>query len=349
MIEINSFLVTDSFFAARNSHGGFSSLFDEVFDPRDYNKLFILKGGPGTGKSTFMRGLVSFANENGIDAEAVLCSSDTSSLDGVIMKKADKRVAVIDGTAPHSKDPVFPGAIDEIINLGEGFDIAALEAKRDAIITLSEAKSKGYKAAYSALKNAKGIFDYIWYSLLNSAFYNEAELLARTAISGLNFDAFEVGRTPKLYSAFGKDGYKTLPPRPSKHTLKICGNPFLSGMFLDAVFRHAKDKKIPATRVPSALDDRLAERVFVGNTVLVSSENGECDIKLGEYNVEDFCPSFATVYEAYSSLLLLSKKHFKAASDAHFGLENIYSSAMDFENNERLFTDLCDCLGDIFA
>lgn len=349
MIKINSFLVSDTFFAARNSHSGFQSLFDEIFNPRDYTRLFILKGGPGTGKSTFMRGLVSFANENGIDATAVLCSSDPSSLDGVIMKKSGKQVAVIDGTAPHCKDPNFPGAIDEIINLGEGFDTGALEAKRDDILTLSESKGREYKSAYSALKSAKGVFDYIWYSLSNSRFYNEAELLAKTVVAELNFDNYVADKTPKLYSAFGKDGYKILPPKPSEAKLKIRGNSFLSALLLDAVYGHAKEKSIPALRVPSALDDRLAERVIIGNTALISSESCESDINLGEYDIEDFCPYFSTVYEAYSSLLELAKSHFKAASDAHFGLEDIYSTAMNFENNERLFANLCDWLGDIFA
>ena len=349
MIKIDSFLVTDTFFAARNSHGGFQSLFDEVFNPRDYTKLFILKGGPGTGKSTFMRGLVSFANGHGIDAEAVLCSSDPSSLDGVIMEKVGRRIAVIDGTAPHCKDPIFPGAVDEIINLGESFNSKMLEEKRTEILQLSEAKARGYKSAYSTLRSAKDIFDYIWYSLCNSAFYNEAELLSKS----IHFDAenrhSDIKSTAKLYSAFGKDGYKILPPKVEEKTVRIGGNRFIVSLLLDAIYRDFRGKNWPVVRVSSALDERVCERLIIGKATAIWSEGGECDIDLGEYKIEDYCPCFDSVYSAYTSLLELAKTHFKAASDAHFGLEAIYSSAVNFENNERLFGDLCNRLGDIFA
>ena len=313
MIKIDSFWVKDTFFAARNSHGGFQSLFDEVFNPREYAKLFILKGGPGTGKSTF------------------------------------KRVAVIDGTAPHCKDPIFPGAVDEIINLGESFKTDVLEEKKDEILELSEAKGRGYKSAYLALKNAKGVFDYIWHSLCSSAFYNEAELLSKTINIDYKNGIFPARSTAKLYSAFGKDGYKILPPAASKTVVKIGGTPLLISLFLDAIYRGLKDKNPTVIRVPSALDERVCERIIIGDTTLIYDAGGECDIDLHEYKARDFCECFESVNSAYTSLLDLAILHFKEASDAHFGLEKIYSSAVDFENNERLFGNLCDRLGDIFA
>ena len=42
------------FFAGGNTGVGFYSFYDQVVGP-DPNHLYILKGGPGTGKSTFMR------------------------------------------------------------------------------------------------------------------------------------------------------------------------------------------------------------------------------------------------------------------------------------------------------
>jgi sodium/proline symporter len=85
------------------------------------------------------------------------------------------------------------------------------------------------------LRYAKGVFDYIWYSLSNSAFYNEAELLAKATVAQFDFDGVTSIYTPKLYSAFGKDGYKTLPPNLSKTALTIGGNPLLAGLLMSAV------------------------------------------------------------------------------------------------------------------
>jgi Mrp family chromosome partitioning ATPase len=49
------------FFAAANTEMGFRSLFDEIFAPEKFRRIYILKGGPGTGKSTLMRNLGAVA------------------------------------------------------------------------------------------------------------------------------------------------------------------------------------------------------------------------------------------------------------------------------------------------
>ena len=45
----------ERYFAAANSGDGFFSLFSEVFDRKKLDKIYILRGGPGTGKSTLMK------------------------------------------------------------------------------------------------------------------------------------------------------------------------------------------------------------------------------------------------------------------------------------------------------
>ena len=45
----------EKYFAAANTESGFFSLFDEVFSPEHLRRIYILKGGPGTGKSTHTR------------------------------------------------------------------------------------------------------------------------------------------------------------------------------------------------------------------------------------------------------------------------------------------------------
>ena len=47
--------LTKKFFAAANSFNGFVSYFDCIFDSKDFSKIYVLKGGPGTGKSSLMR------------------------------------------------------------------------------------------------------------------------------------------------------------------------------------------------------------------------------------------------------------------------------------------------------
>ena len=49
---------TREFFASANGYTGFRSYFDEIFDSRDYTAIYVLKGGPGTGKSTLLKVLI---------------------------------------------------------------------------------------------------------------------------------------------------------------------------------------------------------------------------------------------------------------------------------------------------
>ena len=117
------------YFAAINSSRGFISFFDSIFAGRD--RLYIIKGGPGTGKSTLMRKVADEAEKNGMDSELIFCSSDPSSLDGVIIPSLD--TAIVDGTAPHLMDASLPGTKDEILNLGQFWNSDELYARRDDI------------------------------------------------------------------------------------------------------------------------------------------------------------------------------------------------------------------------
>lgn len=144
-----------SFFLGANSPAGFTSYFDQLYNPVDGWFAYILKGGPGTGKSTLMKRAAREAQNAGIAAEMIYCSSDVHSLDAVIFP--DKKICIVDGTAPHTTDPIFPGVADEIVNLGECWNKAQLEDKKAEIIAATlenralHAYSHRYLAACGAL------------------------------------------------------------------------------------------------------------------------------------------------------------------------------------------------------
>ena len=106
------------FFLASNSPKGFFSKMD-FFDkslPRDW-KCNVIKGGPGCGKSTYMKKMAHEIKNMGFDVEYIHCPSDPSSLDAIISN--DLKICYVDGTAPHVIDPIYPGFSGKIINLGE--------------------------------------------------------------------------------------------------------------------------------------------------------------------------------------------------------------------------------------
>lgn len=137
------------FFPGANSAIGFYSRYDSIL-LKPWLKI-ILKGGPGVGKSTLIKKISSRMETEGREIEHHCCSSDHNSLDGAVI---DRRVAIIDGTAPHTVDPIHPGVVDEILNLGDFWDRRRLMENREEIIQLGEEIGYHFKRAYVFLKEA---------------------------------------------------------------------------------------------------------------------------------------------------------------------------------------------------
>ena len=102
-----------TYFLAANSCEGFYSVFDKSYLPDGEWRAFIIKGGPGTGKSSFMKRLAAYAESAGIKTVLCPCSSDPDSLDAVILP--DKKRVIMDGTAPHTVDPSFPAYVKKYL------------------------------------------------------------------------------------------------------------------------------------------------------------------------------------------------------------------------------------------
>ena len=114
------------YFAAANTTDGFVSYYDGIFGK--LKKLYVIKGGPGTGKSRLMREIGASAEEKGDNVEYFYCSFDPASLDGIIINHT---CAVIDGTAPHVYEPRIPGARDETVDLSCFWNSKVLKEKRE--------------------------------------------------------------------------------------------------------------------------------------------------------------------------------------------------------------------------
>lgn len=144
------------YFPGNNTPLGFFSYYKHILGQREANKIVCIKGGPGTGKSTFMNRIAEYFASMDEDIDYLHCSADENSLDGIVLK--DRRIAVIDGTSPHITDPVTPGAVDKIVNLGEFWDEEAIAVNKSEIIDLNEETSRWYRIAYNYLSAAKSVY-----------------------------------------------------------------------------------------------------------------------------------------------------------------------------------------------
>lgn len=128
------------FFLGSNTPQGFVSRFDQLADPDGGWRCYVLKGGPGTGKSTLLKKVAQHLHKNGHSVEYIHCSSDPESLDAVICPEL--KFSIADGTAPHAIEPRYPGAFETIVNLTACWDEDALYSCREEILSLSRSCSR---------------------------------------------------------------------------------------------------------------------------------------------------------------------------------------------------------------
>ncbi len=140
------------YFLGASYSGGFFSLFEKAYDPHNGWTACIIKGGPGTGKSSLMKRIAKTAAERGEKCERAFCSSDPESLDAVILP--DRKFIIMDGTAPHIVNAGYPGVCEYLLDLGECWDKAKLLADRDRILELTDACGTCHKQAQKCLKAA---------------------------------------------------------------------------------------------------------------------------------------------------------------------------------------------------
>ena len=138
------------FFLAANSGRGFVSCYEDF--PGEGVFLHIIKGGPGTGKSGFMRRIRDAAAARGLDTESILCSGDPDSLDAVCIPALAQ--AWVDGTAPHVREPAVFGTDSDYVNLGQFCRTPLPEPESRRAAALTAAYKASYREAYDQLHTA---------------------------------------------------------------------------------------------------------------------------------------------------------------------------------------------------
>lgn len=146
----------EAYFLGSSGKNGFFSCFSQLTPKIEGQYTYIIKGGPGTGKSTLMRKIADEMEKKDINCERIFCSSDPDSLDGVIFPSL--RVSICDGTSPHTLDPDYPGATGEIVNLGECWDKKKIYENKEKIIELTDKNKACHKRSRRFIESAFSVF-----------------------------------------------------------------------------------------------------------------------------------------------------------------------------------------------
>ena len=344
------------YFAAANSGDGFVSYYDQIFATSAFSRLYLLKGGPGTGKSTLLRRAAAKAEEIGIRVRRYACSSDPFSLDGIIL--LEPRIAMLDATAPHSRDTEVPGAVDELIDLGSFWRSSELAAARAEIEELQKRKQDAYANAYHWLGGAQCCARNTLHMLERCLDRDKLVRAVRRYLSGL---AREAGQeTPALIDSFGMHGRFFLPTmhRNAERAYILTNTRGGADLFLREIRQACRELGINTVFSPTYLDQTQTNGVLIpqnGTAFLdeaCADAKRDCDkyVNMERFWRTDMLRVFRRELRqsdhSRQALLESAELAFARAREAHFALERIYAGAMDYAALEQYTTEL---LTGIFA
>ena len=361
-------LYPETYFAGANTKRGFVSAYPAFIDETVLTRVYVLKGGSGTGKSSLMKKCAERAVANGSSVTMLLCSSDPSSADAVILKGEHGAAAILDGTAPHITDPLFPGAVSEIVNLGEFWRPDALRNARCEITAHGEGKRAAYGRAYRYL-SAYGEITKAAEALLSDCILKEKMYAAATRVLSSVPKGKTYGEMLRHTAAISMEGMYRLSTFSAKAKKKYavvdsygCGS-----FFLDALRSAAAERRCMLWYAPAPCETETPYELYFPTSEISFSLVGERDFSAdgsscepGEHSVVNMgrfldrrslssCRARLRFSARCREMLLDGA--LESLADArlhHFRLEEIYKSAMDFdgvsETGERIENEISKIL-----
>ncbi len=331
------------YFPGANTPQGFCSYYSHILKPDEAKKIVVLKGGPGTGKSSLMKKVAASATESGSDAELLHCSSDPESLDGVCIR--EKGFLIVDGTSPHIIDPRLPGAVDEIINLGDCWQKDKIRPLKKEIEKLSVNISAEFARAYRYMNSAQSLMEQIKSDCIfeSELVFSELDSLKKElAINKVCYGGKERKGFLNAYTHLGQISYADTFARDAKYVIKVI--PDIGGsyeMFMKEL-SHILLLNGLSLRIfyDSMCIESVPEHIYIENeNVFITTKKTDdridncqkiINFKLEQKNIP---LSVQTEYDMhlYDELMSNATSALKKAKKLHDELEKYYIPHMNFD------------------
>jgi hypothetical protein len=344
-----------NFYAGSNSSQGFYSLYDYAI--KDLDRLYILKGGPGTGKSTFMRKIGLVMMDKGFDLEYLHCSSDNKSLDGIIIP--DLKVGIVDGTAPHVIEPKYPGVVEKVIDLGAYRNDAFLSQYKNIIISLTKDIETNFNAAYKTMQEAKKIHLKREEIYVGAMSFEKADHVIQDLIRSIFGTPFEQENNPKVTKKFfGASTPKGAVNFIDNITEDVTRRYIIKGRpgsgkstLMKKIGSHAEANGLSVEYYPCAFDPQSMDMVIIPS-LSVAVVDGTAPHVVDPYRLNDvvvdmFSLCMDTRVEevqsealndlntSYKNKMTLATNFLSEAKRLHDRLEEFYQQSMDFEQVDK--------------
>jgi len=340
-------------FAGGNTSLGFFSYYDYILPQEEAVRIFVIKGGPGVGKSTFMKKIATEMLNMGYDIELIHCSSDPDSLDGVVIPAI--KVALIDGTAPHVVDPRNPGAVDEIIHLGDYWNEEKIKQYREEIIAGNLEIGRMFQRAYRYIKAAALVHEDM--AEINKLaadmgrIYIIADKMLKEIFDGTGI-SYREGRQRHLFaSAITPEGIKCYIDSilNEEKVYRIISEQGMGAeKILEKVRSSAVERGFYVESYYCALNPLKLEHIVIPRiNVAVTTTNNYHSAKVSAYRefdlseyveksvIERYENEFLYDGKKFEELMDMAVKTIKKAKAIHDQIESYYIPNMDFEAVQR--------------
>lgn len=343
------------YFAGGNTARGFHSLYE--YNLAGLKKLFILKGGPGTGKSTLMKNIGKHFDDQGYSLQYLHCSSDNDSIDGVIINELG--VGIVDGTAPHVIEPRLPGAVGQYVNMGEAWNADQLAEQTDRIEVLTREIAAAFQSAYNSFEQALYVHDEWEAIYIDNMDFEKANELTSELIE-LLFDqeskACIADVRHRFLGAATPNGAVDYVPN---LTSGLQDRYFIKGRpgsgkstMLKKIAAEAEERGFDVEVYHCGFDPNSLDMVIVrelGFAIFDStapheyfpSRKGDVIVDVYEKCImpgtdEDYSADIENVSQRYRAKMNEATAHLARAKTVHDELEKIYVASMDFEKIEQI-------------
>lgn len=341
------------YFLGANSCEGFFSAFKESYLPAEGWRAYLIKGGPGTGKSSFMKYVAAKAEKRGLFCELCVCSSDPDSLDGVIIPEI--KTVLLDATAPHTVEPKYVGACEIELDLGLYRNSKMLKKNAERVIAATDKNHLIHRTASRYLSAAGELMlDNLRISADctdTAAAEALAERICRRSIPERQTSAkpreqvrFIEGITPRGIVAY----CRTVSEGCNRIVAVEDRFGSVSGIIMRYVRRYALEHgydiiTLKNPFLPSMLDDHI---IIPELSLAFVTENEylSFDADVRRIHARRFCDVRALKMHrgrmtfnrrAARELLMTASQALARAKTAHDELEKLYIEAMDFERLSR--------------
>ncbi len=350
----------EKYYASANTSKGFQSFFPEIFDPDSLEKIYIIKGGPGTGKSSLMFKIARKAQDAGYHVEYFYCSSDPDSLDGILIQ--EKKIAILDGTSPHTTDPKYPGAVESILYTGAFWNQEKLIANKLPIMESIREKSRSYRLAYRFLSAAGEIAREIQSIALQNFKIEKMKKAAERIVQSIPKQKVAMQISTRLIASFSHKGYLANQSFQEKaQKVSIVQDHFgTAPLFLNEIAGLLAQNGHSFVKSHSCLFPEAYNALYLPEAG-IALQVGEKDARtetvgkeikyinmqrfLDKDSLRENKEKLRFLKKCYQAISGEAVSNLKDAYNAHLEIEKIYVQSMNFEKLEKMIRSISREIG----